>query len=201
MNERGATTVCIFLPFLNPMNPAATPTPTPLPDIRDIVPPHAYLLPTQYLWLLLAAVSLVAAGWWAAVWFRRSRKAPKLTPRQLAAMRLQDLQRNIETLDPRAFGGEVCDVLRAYIGGQFHLQPERQTSPEFLTSIAGSDVFTPFQHGILADFLQQCDLLKFARHDATLPAKQQLLDQATNFLENTGIPIDQPNPSPALAAS
>ncbi len=174
------------------MNPAAT----PLPDIRDIVPPHPYFLPGQYLWLLLAALVLFAAGWWAAKRFRRSHKVPVLTPRQMAAMRLQDLQRNIESIDPRTFGGEACDVLRLYIGSQFGLQPQRQTSPEFLNSITGSSVFTPAEHGLLAEFLEHCDLLKFARHDATLPAKQGLLEQATNFLENTGTPASHPAGSP-----
>lgn len=184
------------------MNPAAT----PLPDIRDIVPPHPYFLPAQYLWLLLAAVALVAAGWWAAVWFRQTRKIAPLTPRQVAALRLQDLQRNIENIDPRTFGGEVCDVLRIYIGNQYGLHPERQTSSEFLNSITGSTVFTPAEHGLLADFLEHCDLLKFAQHDATLPAKQSLLEQATNFLEHTGPvahipeapPVPAPSPAPAL---
>lgn len=177
------------------MNPAAT----PLPDIRDIVPPHPYFLPAQYLWLLLAALVLFAAGWYAAVRFRRAHKIAPLTPRQIAALRLQDLQRNIETIDPRTFGGEVCDALRVYIGSQYGLQTVRQTSPEFLNSITGSSVFSPAEQGLLASFLEQCDLLKFAKHDATLPAKQGLLEQATNFLENTGLSAgnNQPVPHPA----
>ena len=62
------------------MNPAAT----PLPDIRDIVPPHPYVLPAQYLWLLLGAWRSLPLAGGCAVWLRRARKirAP-LTPRQI----------------------------------------------------------------------------------------------------------------------
>lgn len=183
------------------------PTSTPLPDIRDIVPPHGFVLPAQYLWLLLAALAVFGLGWLAAVYLRRTRRIAPLTPRQVAAMRLQDLQRRIEETDARTFGGEVCDVLRAYIGGEYGLHAQKQTSEEFINAISASTVLQPAEHKLLRDFLQHCDLLKFARHDATLPAKQGLLEQATNFLENTGVPpvtastAGTPPPLPAVAAT
>ena len=183
------------------------PTPTPLPDIRDIVPPHGFVLPVQYLWYILAALAVFVLGWLAAVYLRRARRIAPLTPRQVAAMRLQDLQRRIEETDPRTFGGEVCDVLRAYIGSEYGLHAQRQTSEEFINTISSSTVFQPAEHKLLQEFLQHCDLLKFARYDATLPAKQGLLDQAANFLENTGVPpvtaplSTAPTPLPTMAVT
>ena len=162
------------------MNPAAT----PLPDIRDIVPPQPYFLPAQFLWLALAAVAAVAAGWCASrSGLRRTRKIRAADP----APACRDAPGRIcsatsKTLEPRKFGGEVCDVLRIYIGSQYGLHPERQTSPEFLEfDHRPRRVFSPAEHGLLADFLEHCDLLKFARADATLPQAQ--LRAGNEFLE------------------
>ena len=101
----------------------------------------------------------------------------------------------MENMDARTFGGAVCDVLRIYIGGEFGLAAERQTSPEFLASITGSRAFSVREHHVLAEFLDACDLLKFARADATLDRKRHLLMQATEFLEHSSRP-PQPPPLP-----
>jgi hypothetical protein len=167
-------------------------TPTPAADIRDIVPPQPYLLPGAWIWLALGAVCLLLAGWVFWRYFLRDRMRrppPRISPRALAEARLAELERQLESLDARLFGGEVCEVLRAYIGAQYGLHPERQTSPEFLESMAGSPAFTASQHGLLAEFLEQCDLLKFARHEASLDAKRRLLAQAREFVNTTAVPL------------
>ncbi len=86
------------------------------------------------------------------------------------------------------FGAAVADVLRVYIGAQYGLHPERQTSEEFLSSITGSREFSVVEHALLREFLEGCDLLKFARADATLGNKRRLLRQAGDFLEDSAQP-------------
>lgn len=190
--------------FIATSMPFATPTPAaPLgspADIRDIVPPQPYFLGIGAIWLVLGALCLVLAGWLLWHYFFRNRKRrqpPRISPRALAEQRLAALERQLDSLDARLFGGEVCEVLRAYIGAQYGLHPERQTSPEFLESMAGSPAFTASQHGLLAEFLEQCDLLKFARQEASLDAKRRLLAQAREFVNTAALPV--PNQA-ALAA-
>ncbi len=164
---------------------AATP---PAPDIRAIVPPEPYYIAGSPLWLVVVAACFVLAG--VVVWylfFRHGapKPGPKFAPREVAERRLRELAARVGDLDARTFGNEVADVLREYIGGQFGLHPERQTSPEFLASVQGSRVFTKTGHVLLADFLEGCDLLKFARADAGLERRQHLLTQATDFVRSS----------------
>jgi hypothetical protein len=191
-----------FLAALTPAAPtAAGPDAAPTPaELRDIVPPQPYFLPASYLWLAAGVIALALAAWIAWKLLRRPAKPPApLSARQLAAARLLELRRRAPEMDARLFGAEVCDVLRAYIGAHHGLHPERQTSPEFLASIAGSVRFSPEQHNLLADFLTQCDLLKFARLEAALPAKERLLEQAAEFVESgTALP-NRPPPLPVPA--
>lgn len=188
----------LMLPLAAVLGPA--PTPMPLsdgrPDIRSIVPPQPFYVGGGGFWLLIAGVcvGLVLA----ILWFLLRRKKPAgpvLTPRQIAAKRLLELDAQMDKLDARAFGGAVADVLREFIGAQYGLHPERQTSEEFLASITGSRAFSTVEHTLLTEFLDGCDLLKFARADATMDGKRRLLRQATDFLE------DSAEPEPATAGA
>ncbi len=180
-----------------------TSAPTPPPDIRSIVPPQPFYIQAGGFWLVVAgvclALALVALWWW---WLRRPKRAqvPAFTPRQVAARRLQELEAQIDTLDARAFGGAVADVLRVYIGAQYGLHPERQTSEEFLSSITGSRTFSVVEHALLREFLEGCDLLKFARADATRDGKRRLLGQALDFLEGSA-PLPPPLPATLTPAA
>ena len=166
---------------------SAVSAPSPAPDIRGIVPPQPFYVSGTFWWLAVAALCLLLAAFvlWQVMRPARKLPAPLPSPRELAARRLRELEARMDTLDPRTFGGAVCDVLRAYIGGEFGLAAERQTSPEFLASITGSRAFSVREHHLLAEFLEACDLLKFAPVDAPLGGQRPLLAQATEFLENS----------------
>ena len=173
---------------LTAASPAAT-------DIRGIVPPQPIFVGADLGWLAVAVLCLLLAGFILWEFLRPTRKppAPPPNPREVAARRLRELEARMEHLDARDFGAAVCDVLRAYIGGEFGLNAERQTSPEFLASIADNRAFSVREHHVLADFLEACDLLKFGRADATSDRKRHLLAQAAEFLEHTSHP---PTPPP-----
>ncbi len=199
------TALLLPLAVVQAAPPPPLPTGSAPPDIRSIVPPQPFYLEVSWFWLAVAGACLVLAA--LVLWFlvRRPRKlAPGvvLTPRQIAAKRLQELEAQMETLGAREFGGEVADVLRVFIGAQYGLHPERQTSEEFLASVGGSRTFSVVEHSLLRDFLAGCDLLKFARADATLDGKRRLLVQACEFLEGSAqtplpVPTAQPHLTPA----
>ena len=180
----------------------ASPTPVPAPDIRGPVTIQPFYLAGGWWWLAVGGVLWVMLM--VALWFLSRR--PKAvtghtyTPRQIAAQRLQELEAQMDSLDARAFGNAVADVLRVFIGAQYGLHPERQTSEEFLASITGSRTFSVTEHSLLREFLAGCDLLKFARADATLDGKRRLLVQALEFLESstpTPVPTGQAALTPA----
>lgn len=174
------------------LGPARTPA-ADAPDIRSIVPPQPYYLGGGWWWLAAVGVCLALAALAAWMFLRKPKKpaAPALTPRQLAAQQLRELETRMDAMDARTFGGAVADVLRVYIGAQYHMHPERQTSEEFLASITDSRAFSTVEHALLTEFLDGCDLLKFARADATHEGKRRLLKQAADFLEDSAEPVPE----------
>ena len=93
------------------------------------------------------------------------------------------MQRDIEKVQPYRFSIRVSDVLRRYVTEEFSLPVTRQTSVEFLTALAQSSPFSEDEKLLLEDFLNRCDLIKFARYEATASDSRRLLEEATRFVE------------------
>ena len=93
------------------------------------------------------------------------------------------MQGEIETLSPYQFSIRVSDILRRYVTEQYNLPVTRQTSIEFLTVIKTASPFSESEKELLKDFLDRCDLIKFARYEATTADSQLLLEEATRFVK------------------
>ena len=163
--------------------PQATPAP---PEIRDIAPPVDVFPWPPWMVGIAIAVTVVILG--VVVWLivraiRRRPGAAPLTPRALALRELETLRAQVNGLDPYAFSVRVSDVLRGYIEAQFGLRAKEQTSPEFLASLAGASQFADEDRALLARFLEKCDLIKFARIDATSEDSAALLSSAMAFVQ------------------
>lgn len=165
--------------------------PVELPDFKPYQPPHdpEEVAPKRN-YLLLAALILIPAlfvGWLLFRHFFRPPppSLPTLRARALAA--IQALRERQDELGTLAFSVAVCDVLRRYIEDQFSIRASRQTSPEFLATMESSDRFTSEDRELLTVFLQQSDLLKFARIDAGPAEIDELLDRAIRFIHGARI--------------
>jgi hypothetical protein len=155
------------------------------PQIRDIVPP---VDPPYSLWMLIllgacALAALALAVFLIIQYLRRRPAPPPPTPRAIALKALERLREQVRAMDPYNFSIAVSDVLRHFVGEQFQLKAEKQTSPEFLASIGRSRAFTMDERELLADFLERCDLIKFARIDANTSTSEALLKSAFDFVE------------------
>jgi len=174
----------MILAALSTPSPAAAPA-DGLSELASpvLVPLPAWVWPVVWSVALLLLALLVWAIWrW---WKRRPAPAPP-TPRSLALRALEKLRPQVHTTDPYAFSIEVSDVLRTYIGAAFRLHAPQQTSPEFLAAIANSPQFTDGDRRLLAEFLERCDLIKFARIDATTADSARLLESAMAFARGGG---------------
>lgn len=148
------------------MNPAApTAAATPIP-IHDIVGP-VWFLPWPLWAVVCAAAALVLLLWalGALLWKLFTRKKPP-TARERALAVLESLRATISGAAPYAFGITVSDAIRQYIQEQHGLHAPTQTSLEFLEGIRTNPLFTDNEKAGLSVFLEQTDLLKFARADA-----------------------------------
>ncbi len=156
-------------------------------DIRAIKPPVE--VPNEWAWLwwvagavILIALAVAALYWWH---WRRSRPVSALMvpPHVRARQRLQQAWALIS--DARLFCIAVSDALRVYLEERFNLQAPERTTEEFLAELQSTGVLSPEQKQSLGEFLQHCDLVKFARHEPPESDLRQLHDAALRLVDET----------------
>jgi hypothetical protein len=153
-------------------------------EFHDIVPPVGYSLVSPWLIFAIAFVVLSLLGfviWWFAR--RRKQPLPPKLPRQIALEELERIRDEIERVGAYEFSIRVSDILRRYVTRQYGLPATRQTSIEFLTALANASPFSADEKSLLEDFLNRCDLIKFARYEATSADSNLLLDEAIHFVK------------------
>jgi hypothetical protein len=157
---------------------------------RDIAPPIDYSLIPPWVIFVAAFVGLTLLGLIA--WLilrRRPAPLPPKLPRERALEALQEMESEIERLTPYRFSIRVSDILRRYVTEQFALPVTRQTSVEFLSALTQKSPFSDDERSLLEDFLNRCDLIKFARYEASLVDSRLLLEEATRFVKGGNLAI------------
>jgi Domain of unknown function (DUF4381) len=159
-------------------------------DFHEIAPPVEYSLVPPWVIYASIVVGVALVGlivWW---WRKRSRRPkPIRSPRDRALDALAQVEREMETMTPYQFSIAVSDILRGYVTEQYALPVTRQTSVEFLSLLAKSSPFSADETSLLEDFLGRCDLIKFARYDATIHDSQLLLEEATQFVKGAKLEL------------
>jgi hypothetical protein len=153
-------------------------------EFHDIAPPVDYSLIPTWLVFVIAFVVLSALGlvvWWFAR--RRKPEPPPKAPREIAIGELEQIRGEIERMSPYQFSIRVSDILRRYVAQQYGLPATRQTSIEFLTAAAKAPSFSADDKSLLEDFLNRCDLIKFAKYEATTSDSELLLEEAFRFVK------------------
>ena len=152
--------------------------------LPDIAPPVNYSLVPPWMIFVGSLVVLTIIG--LAIWYGRRffrKKQVTLSPRERALAALSEIESEVERIAPYQFSIRVSNILRRYVVEQFDLPMTRQTSVEFLNAIASAPNFGDEEKTLLADFLNRCDLIKFARYEATTEDSRLLLDEARQFVK------------------
>jgi hypothetical protein len=155
---------------------------------HDIAPPVHYSLIPPWVIFVDSVVVLLLIG--ALVWYGRKLWPKKQIVRTVRERMLDALERmeiELERMPPYQFSIAVSDVLRRYVLEQFDLPMTRQTSIEFLNAIATTKNFSAADKSLLTDFLDRCDLIKFARYEATMEDSLLLLDEARRFVKGESL--------------
>jgi hypothetical protein len=178
-----------------------------LKEIRDITgpepvpPPPSLFGVLRWVGLGIIGVALLLGGWELRRRFVAPR--PEQAPHEWASRELD----RIEAMAlPQAGHAErfhtlVSDTIRRYIELRFDLHAPRQTTAEFLEATKQSPQLTSAQQGLLRDFLERCDLAKFARAEYSVPECQAALGMARTFVDQTAPAKASPEPVARLAQS
>ena len=165
-------------------------------ELHDIAPPVEYSLIPPWLVFVIVFVALSLLG--LVVWLFAKRRKPPLPPRlprEIALEELERISREIERMSPYQFSICVSDILRKYVTEQYGVPATRQTSIEFLTALTKASPFSVEEKSLLEDFLNRCDLIKFARYEATTSDSESLLEEAIRFVKGGEVATAEPEMS------
>jgi len=169
-----------------PTNASAADPTLAAEDIRDIRGPK-YILP---LWVILAALgglvllALAVYGIWR--WVKRRRKPRVLLPFEQALQSLDAIRPLMQPASAREFSIAVSDIVRGYIEQRFDVTATHRTTEEFLRDLLETAKPALARHrGLLAEFLEQCDLVKFGGMSLSLQSIESLHASARGFVLET----------------
>ncbi len=167
------------------LTPAAAATDTGGGDIRDIRGPKS-IFPWGLVLELLAGGTVLTASGYAAWRHRRNRPIRPLEYFEIALKRLEELRALMRPASVREFSSAISDTVRGYIEAGFKITATHQTTEEFLHDILKTDN-TPLalHRPLLAEFLRQCDLAKFAGMSLTAENMESLYQSARSFIITT----------------
>jgi Domain of unknown function (DUF4381) len=182
--------VAVLSPALSAI--AAAADPASADDIRDIRGPKG-IFPLWLVLALVAAALLLALA--AYLLWRRKKRLPPPRPLLPFEIALQGLEQIRELLDPakvREFSIAISDIVRKYIEDAFHITATHRTTEEFLRDLLQSSNTSLAAHrNLLAEFLNQCDMAKFAGVSLSRQIIESLHQSARSFV------IESSKPPPA----
>jgi len=168
----------------------ATPSADDLRHIHVLDPVELPTLWRRWGWLAVLAAILIAAL--AIGWLRRRRKGEEalvvLIPAhewayaELARLIAEDL---VGRSLMQEFFYRISDIVRGYVERRFDLRAPEMTTEEFLIAAASDPQFGREHTEELSHFLNECDLVKYARHEPTVAECNGVLQAARRFIERT----------------
>ena len=155
-------------------------------DIYDIRPPFFYLHSWLWLWIALAASALLALLILLGFCLMPRRLLSPKSAYDLALEKLEKARALMQEGDPMPYAVLVSETIRSYLGQRFQAPSTRRTTEEFLR-LMEADRNTPLaeHRDLLREFLQSCDMVKFARYQPTLTELEKVHERATSFVMAT----------------
>jgi HAMP domain-containing protein len=160
-------------------------------DIRDIRGPKSVLVQSWWLPEAVVGVVILVALCAFFIWRRRGRGVvPRnLTLTEQALERLEKTRPLMRPESAREFGIAASEVIRQYIEQRFNVVATQRTTEEFLQALLQGSNDTLARHrALLAQFLQQCDFVKFAGASLAMVELETLFQSARGFVLETGEP-------------
>ncbi len=165
-----------------------------IPDIRDVKPPVNPPLdlsePLSWLWIIACVAIAVAGAWY--LYYRRKNMAvapiiAQRLPWDIALEQLEELlrQRYLDRGLYKPFYSTLSDIVRHYLENRFNMRAPEMTTEEFLIFVQHSPALTAGHKQALKDFLNGCDLVKFAKHEPSAHEAMANFDLAKKLIVDT----------------
>ena len=172
--------------------------------IRDIKGPVTIAReePSRIRYILVAIAAALLAALLILV-LRRARRAretvaPPPVPaheRAYAALRLLRDEHLVEKGRIKPYYTGLSHILRSYIEDRFGLRAPERTTEEFLQELSGNELLRTRYRGLLANFLKESDLVKFANYSVDRDDAERAYETATTFVDKTKLTAGQ-TPAP-----
>jgi hypothetical protein len=178
---------------ISPVRPLFAQAVAPADGLADIRPPIFYLHSWFLYWLALASLIISALVIYLILRARPKKILSAKSAYDLALEQLEKARGLLREDEPMPYAVLVSETIRSYLGQRFQAPSTRRTTEEFLRQME-ADFATPLaeHRSLLREFLQSCDLVKFARYQPTLSELELVQQRATNFVTAT-----KPPPEPA----
>ncbi len=113
--------------------------------------------------------------------------APPPPPHETALNELKRLRAKgwIESENTEPFYVELSSIIRRYLENRFGLRAPERTTEEFIREASTSRLLSPDHQMLTCEFLEQCDLVKFARYRPRRADMQSGYDAAERLVRET----------------
>ena len=160
-------------------------------EIRDIRPPVP-LRSFFYLYCLLAVIFVVAVIFFASKMIKQKYRVSALKAEIIPAhiLAYEELERlknknYIATDRVKIYFDELSDIVRRYLENRFGLRAPEMTTEEFLNYVRGQSLLAQPHKQLLKEFLEKCDLVKFAKYHPSKEEIDSAFDSAKIFVDQT----------------
>jgi len=166
--------------------------------LRDVKAPVYF--PSNNLFLITGILILLAGGIFALIRFLGAKKevveeAP-IDPRmawEIAYDQFDELEKSslLEEGQFKLYYSQLSGIIRQYFENQFKVRAPEMTTEEFLWSLERSHHLTADQNDTLKQFLDSCDIVKFAKFVPRMEEGKESFQLAKKLVEETKIVIDE----------
>lgn len=159
---------------------------TDIRDIKGIVTLPGFFLSV---WVLVAVCVLAGLATW--LIFKRKKILPQVPalpppPHMIALEALDRIDaQDLAGRDVKEYHFLVSQVLRRYLEGRFGVNAPDKTTEEFLETTSKNHILNESQKALLKSFLEQCDLVKFAKWTPPGDEARRISHIARGFIHQT----------------
>ena len=166
--------------------------------LRDVKAPVYF--PSNSLFLIIGILIFLAGGIFALIRFLRAKKEVvdevPVDPRmawEIAYDQFDELEKSslLEESQFKVYYSQLSGIIRQYFENQFKVRAPEMTTEEFLWSLERSHHLTADQNDTLKQFLDSCDIVKFAKFVPRMEEGKESFQLAKKLVEETKIVVNE----------